>query len=154
MAQDELRGQSDSNLQPITGADPNSVMAAISSTIVYADPRNDITNDVIYNLNRLYKATAAPAAKPANENPAQAASPPRPTGMILKVFVASRGRAASSRPLATRSGVEGHRRRGKADAGVPPGPQPIRPTLARGSAMKGQRMQQSHASGAHARPRG
>ncbi len=34
--------------QPITGTDPNSVMAAISSTLVYADPRNDITNDVIY----------------------------------------------------------------------------------------------------------
>ena len=49
--------------QPITGTDPNSVMAAISSTMVYADPRNDITNDVIYNLNRFYKATASPAAK-------------------------------------------------------------------------------------------
>ena len=51
--------------QPITGTDPNSVMAAISSTLVYADPRNDITNDVIHNLNRFYKATAAPAAKSA-----------------------------------------------------------------------------------------
>ena len=51
--------------QPITGTDPNSVMAAISSTLVYADTRNDITNDVIFNLNRIYKATAAPAAKPA-----------------------------------------------------------------------------------------
>ena len=51
--------------QPITGTDPNSVMAAISSTLVYADTRNDITNDVIYNLNRFYKATAGPAAKPA-----------------------------------------------------------------------------------------
>jgi Skp family chaperone for outer membrane proteins len=51
--------------QPITGTDPNSVMAAISSTLVYADNRNDITNDVIFNLNRIYKATAAPAARPA-----------------------------------------------------------------------------------------
>ena len=50
--------------QPITGTDPNSVMAAISSTLVYADPRNDITNDVIYNLNRFYKATAAPRPSP------------------------------------------------------------------------------------------
>jgi Skp family chaperone for outer membrane proteins len=49
--------------QPITGTDPNSVMAAISSTLVYADTRNDITNDVIYNLNRYYKATAGPAPK-------------------------------------------------------------------------------------------
>jgi hypothetical protein len=41
------------------------VMAAISSTLVYADTRNDITNDVIFNLNRFYKATAVPTAKPA-----------------------------------------------------------------------------------------
>jgi Skp family chaperone for outer membrane proteins len=51
--------------QPIAGSDPNSVMAAISSTLVYADNRNDITNDVIFNLNRFYKATAAPATRPA-----------------------------------------------------------------------------------------
>ena len=51
--------------QPITGSDPNSVMAAISSTLVYADTRNDITNYVIFNLNRFYKATAVPTAKPA-----------------------------------------------------------------------------------------
>ena len=54
-----------SNL-PITGTDPNSVMAAISSTLVYADTRNDITKDVIYNLNRFYKATAVPTARPAS----------------------------------------------------------------------------------------
>ena len=46
------------NMQP-TGADPNSVMAALQNTMVYFDPRNDITNDVIYNLNRRYKAAAA-----------------------------------------------------------------------------------------------
>jgi Skp family chaperone for outer membrane proteins len=51
--------------QPITGTDPNSVMAAISSTLVYADSRNDITNDVVHNLNRFYKATTSPSAKPA-----------------------------------------------------------------------------------------
>jgi Skp family chaperone for outer membrane proteins len=50
--------------QPIMGSDPNSVMAAISSTLVYADNRNDITNDVIYNLNRFYKASASPSIKP------------------------------------------------------------------------------------------
>jgi Skp family chaperone for outer membrane proteins len=57
--------------EPITGANPNSVMAAMSKTVVYADPRNDVTNDVIHNLNLSYKkaggvtpkaATAAPAA--------------------------------------------------------------------------------------------
>jgi len=63
--------------QPISGADPNSVMAAISSTLVYADPHNDITNDVIFNLNRYYKATATPSAKPAG-----AAATPGQTGAI------------------------------------------------------------------------
>ena len=70
--------------QPITGTDPNSVMAAIPSTMVYADPRNDITNDVIFNLNRILQgdrrarrprpaaeaATAPATGQPAN--PAQA----------------------------------------------------------------------------------
>src|SRR5262249_55333654 len=71
--------------QPIAGTDPSSVMNAIQSTVVFADPANDITNDVIYNLNRLYEATAgqaattpprattAPAAsRPGAANPAQA----------------------------------------------------------------------------------
>jgi Skp family chaperone for outer membrane proteins len=52
--------------QPISGTDPNSVMNAINSTMVYADTRNDITNDVIYNLNRTYKATAGPMPKAAH----------------------------------------------------------------------------------------
>ena len=47
--------------QPISGGNPNSVMAAMANTMVYADPRNDITNDVVYNLNRMYKATGGPA---------------------------------------------------------------------------------------------
>ena len=46
------------NLQP-SGTDPNSVMAALQNTMIYFDPRNDITNDVIYNLNRRYKAAIA-----------------------------------------------------------------------------------------------
>jgi Skp family chaperone for outer membrane proteins len=41
--------------QPVSGGNPNSVMAAVSSTIVYADPANDITNDVTHNLNQFYK---------------------------------------------------------------------------------------------------
>jgi len=60
--------------QPVSGANPNSVMAAISSTMVYADPRNDITNDVIHNLNRFYKATSVPTAK--GSNPTSAAGIP------------------------------------------------------------------------------
>ncbi len=57
--------------QPISGGNPNSVMAAMANTVVYADSRNDITNDVVYNLNRIYKATggtpvkgSAPAGQP------------------------------------------------------------------------------------------
>jgi Skp family chaperone for outer membrane proteins len=69
--------------QPIAGTDPNSVMAAISSTLVYADTRNDITNDVIYNLNRYYKATASPAASKAAgaaASPGQTGTTPPPAG--------------------------------------------------------------------------
>jgi len=58
--------------QPISGTDPNSVMGAISSTMVYADPRNDITSDVVHNLNRLYQATASPTPKASNRTPAGA----------------------------------------------------------------------------------
>jgi outer membrane protein len=52
--------------QPISGTDPSSVMNAINNTMVYADARNDITNDVVFNLNRTYKATAGPMPKPTN----------------------------------------------------------------------------------------
>jgi hypothetical protein len=38
-------------------------MAAMANTMVYADPRNDITNDVVYNLNRIYKATGGSPVK-------------------------------------------------------------------------------------------
>jgi len=68
--------------QPISGTDPNSVMNALQSTLVYADPVNDITNDVVYNLNRLYEATAAPAPKARNAAaPAgRPANPAQPDG--------------------------------------------------------------------------
>jgi Skp family chaperone for outer membrane proteins len=52
--------------QPISGGNPNSVMAAMANTMVYADPRNDITNDVVFNLNRMYKATGGTPAKAAS----------------------------------------------------------------------------------------
>jgi outer membrane protein len=65
--------------QPISGSDPNSVMNAISSTMVYCDPRNDITNDVIHNLNRMYRqfqegqTNPAAATKPLNRGSGSAA---------------------------------------------------------------------------------
>jgi Skp family chaperone for outer membrane proteins len=67
-----------SNQTP-SASDPNSVVNALQNTMVYADPRNDITNDVIFNLNRVYEAAHGSAPKGANGaaagqpgNPAQA----------------------------------------------------------------------------------
>jgi hypothetical protein len=56
------------------------VMNAISSTMVYADPRNDITNHVIHNLNKMYHYTAnAPATgKAAGRNAGAAAGAGQP----------------------------------------------------------------------------
>ncbi len=51
--------------EPVTGANPNSVMAAMSKTVVYADPRSDVTNDVIHNLNLRYKKAGGVAPKAA-----------------------------------------------------------------------------------------
>lgn len=63
--------------QPISGGNPNSVMAAMANTMIYADPSNDITNDVVYNLNRAYKATGgqAPKGSAAQAAPANTAAP-------------------------------------------------------------------------------
>jgi outer membrane protein len=63
--------------QPISGGNPNSVMAAMANTMVYADPSNDITNDVVYNLNRMYKATGGPAPK-GSAVPGSVAAPAAP----------------------------------------------------------------------------
>jgi len=51
--------------EPVTGGDPNAVMAAMSRTVVYADPRNDITQQVVQYLNVEYRKTAGAAARPA-----------------------------------------------------------------------------------------
>lgn len=72
--------------QPISGGDPKSVMAAMSSTIIYSDSHNDISSDVINFLNRQYrmnggqppKATtpaAATGAAPAQASPTAAGAP-------------------------------------------------------------------------------
>ncbi len=61
--------------QPITGSNPNSVMAAMSNTMVYSDPRNDITADVVFNLNKWYAAVGGRAAKPAAAEDAAGAPP-------------------------------------------------------------------------------
>jgi Skp family chaperone for outer membrane proteins len=49
-------------------SEPNDVLAAINRSVVYADPRDDLTEEVIRDLNRRYQAggadcgTAAPAS--------------------------------------------------------------------------------------------
>jgi Skp family chaperone for outer membrane proteins len=72
-----------SSQQPV-GTDPNSVMAAVSNTVMYFDKRNDITADVIHNLNLFYGAatgTTTSSTKP----PARAIGGPagtQPTGAM------------------------------------------------------------------------
>ena len=73
-----------SSQQPV-GTDPSTVMAAVSNTVMYFDKRNDITADVIFNLNRYYEnasggaisaTKAAPRATgPAGSQPANATVP-------------------------------------------------------------------------------
>ena len=56
---------------PPSGSDPNSVLAAINRPLVYADPRNDITDDVILYLNQTYNKMGKAADKPtARQQPA------------------------------------------------------------------------------------
>lgn len=63
--------------EPVTGGDPNAVMAAMSRTVVYADPRNDITQQVVQYLNVEYRKSAGAAARPAaGAAPAAGASAP------------------------------------------------------------------------------
>ena len=49
--------------EPISSSEPNSVMAAMAKTVVYSDPRNDITKDVIHNLNIRYQAAGGVTPK-------------------------------------------------------------------------------------------
>jgi outer membrane protein len=72
---------------PITGGDPKSVMAAMSSTVLYSDPQNDITNDVVSFLNRQYRMKGGqppkgntPATARAPQQPADAAATQAPAG--------------------------------------------------------------------------
>jgi Skp family chaperone for outer membrane proteins len=49
--------------QPASGSEPNSVVAAMSRTILYADPSVDITQRTTYYLNQRYKESGGPAPK-------------------------------------------------------------------------------------------
>jgi Skp family chaperone for outer membrane proteins len=56
---------------PPSGSDPNSVLALINRPVVYADPRNDITDDVVLYLNQTFNKMGKAANKPATrEQPA------------------------------------------------------------------------------------
>lgn len=54
----------------VDGQDPNSVMAAMSRAVVYADKRYDITRDVLYNLNLEYQKSTPGAGSAATPPPA------------------------------------------------------------------------------------
>lgn len=56
--------------EPLSATDPNGVMAAMSRTVVFSDPRNDITQQVVQYLNVEYRKTAGTAARPAAAAPA------------------------------------------------------------------------------------
>lgn len=62
--------------EPVSGSNPNSVMAAMAKTMVYADPRNDITKDVTANLNREYELKGGVVPKATSAAPTSA----RPAG--------------------------------------------------------------------------
>jgi outer membrane protein len=64
--------------EPITGADPNSALAAMSRSVVYSDPSTDITPLVIKMLNRTYQAAAG---KPAAATPAPSSAAPQPAAV-------------------------------------------------------------------------
>lgn len=66
---------------PPSGSDPNSVLAAVNRPVIYADPRNDITNDVVFYLNQTYNKVGKAAEKPAaRQQPAGSATAGRPAG--------------------------------------------------------------------------
>lgn len=66
------------NNDPITGANPNAAMMAIERDVIYADPTLEITKDVVFNLNREYKAAGGSSAKATAPAPAAATpNPPR-----------------------------------------------------------------------------
>ncbi len=58
---------------PPSPNDPNALQMAMVRSVVVADPKLDLTNDVIYWLNKYYKESGAPAPK--GNTPAAAPAP-------------------------------------------------------------------------------
>ncbi|ODT97630.1 MAG: hypothetical protein ABS79_07215 [Planctomycetes bacterium SCN 63-9] len=66
--------------QQVSTGDPKSVMAAMSSTVIYSDPRNDISGDVITYLNRQYQINGGTQPKGTAAATARAGQPDAPQG--------------------------------------------------------------------------
>jgi Skp family chaperone for outer membrane proteins len=64
---------------PINASNPESVYADMSRAVVYSDPRNDLTDEVIYYLNANYKAAGGVAPKASNSNQPAGGDRPAPT---------------------------------------------------------------------------
>ena len=54
-----------SSSSPPSGSDPNSVMAAVNRPVIYSDPGNDITKEVVFYLNQSYQKLGKPTDRPA-----------------------------------------------------------------------------------------
>jgi Skp family chaperone for outer membrane proteins len=65
---------------PPSGSDPNSVLAAVNRPVIYADPRNDITNDVVFYLNQTYNKMGKTDKPAARQQPAGGATTGRGAG--------------------------------------------------------------------------
>jgi outer membrane protein len=96
-----------------SGSDPNTVMAAMSHSIVYHDPSLDITNHVVYYLNEEYKkqggkmpppdATLDPATTPTGATAPVPATPrAAPTAGTNALAPATPRQAAGASPATPR----------------------------------------------------
>jgi Skp family chaperone for outer membrane proteins len=65
--------------EPITGSNPNSVMAAFEKDVLYANPQNDITREVVFFLNKEYEAKGGvvPKAATATAAPTRGGAAPK-----------------------------------------------------------------------------
>ena len=61
---------------PVSATNPDSVYAEMSKTILYSDPRNDLTAEVIRQLNARYKQQGGVAPKAATAAPKAVGTPP------------------------------------------------------------------------------
>ena len=84
--------------EPITGGDPNSVVAAMSRSVVYADPSTDITQVVTRMLNKKYKESGGTKGTADPETtPASATTTPGAAGTPENVGTARAGAPKTAR---------------------------------------------------------